>query len=90
MALLGRLHPLLIHFPIALVLAAVAAESVASLASSGRWRLVAIANVRAGAILALLAAAAGWRMAAQLGVEESTLLQWHRWCGTGAAGLAFA
>jgi uncharacterized membrane protein len=38
MALIGRLHPLLIHFPIALVILAAAAETGATLTDDDRWR----------------------------------------------------
>ena len=38
MAFIGRLHPLLIHFPIALVIAAVLAEGAAMVTANDRWR----------------------------------------------------
>jgi uncharacterized membrane protein len=87
MALVGHLHPLLIHFPIALVVAAVAAEGAAMFTANDRWRAVAIANVRGAALFSLLAAFAGWRMAIALDLDGSSLLEWHRWCGIGAAAL---
>jgi uncharacterized membrane protein len=46
MALVGRLHPLVIRFPIVLVIVAVAAETAATLTSNDRWRTVAVGNVR--------------------------------------------
>lgn len=58
MAFIGRLHPLLIHFPIALVVVAALAEFVAMVTADERWRPVAVANLRAGAGFALLAALA--------------------------------
>ena len=94
MALIGRLHPLLIHFPIALVIAAVAAEGAATATGDDRWRTVAVANVRAGAVFALIAAAAGWCLALAPGSETTSLLEWHRRIGslsaavTGAAAIA--
>jgi uncharacterized membrane protein len=90
MAIIGRLHPLLIHFPIALALAAAAAESAAIVTGNGRWRTVAVANVRAAAAAALLAAIAGWRFAVASGIEATPLLEWHRWLGTMAAGATIA
>jgi uncharacterized membrane protein len=90
MAFIGRLHPLLIHFPIALVIAAVAAESAATITADHRWRTVAVGNVRAGAVVALLAVIAGWRLALEPGTETSPLLEWHRWLGTMSAGVTFA
>jgi Predicted membrane protein (DUF2231) len=52
MALIGRLHPLLLHFPIGLVLIAAAAEVAAMTTGLWDWRAVAVANVRAGAVSA--------------------------------------
>lgn len=85
MALIGRLHPLLIHFPIALVLVAGAAEAAALLTSDDRWRIVALHNVRIAAAFAIPAAIAGWRLAFDSGSEAPQLLEWHRWLGTLAA-----
>src|SRR5215468_3592670 len=90
MAFIGRLHPLLIHFPIALVIAAALAEAAAMVTADERWRTVAVGNVRAGAVFALLAAFAGWRLALAPEMEGSPLLEWHRWLGTVAAGAALA
>jgi uncharacterized membrane protein len=86
MALIGRLHPLLIHFPIALVIVAVVAEGVAVVTARDRWRTFAVGNLRTGAAFALLAAIAGWRLAATQAVDRTSLLEWHRWLGTLAAG----
>jgi uncharacterized membrane protein len=90
MAFIGRLHPLLIHFPIALVIAAAVAECAAMVTADDGWRTVAVRNVRAGAVFALLATVAGWRLALAPGMEVSPLLEWHRWFGTVAAGAAVA
>jgi uncharacterized membrane protein len=90
MALIGRLHPLLIHFPIALVMTAAGAEITAMVTAHESWRTVAIATVRVGAVFALLAAVAGWRLAAAPDVEWSPLLEWHRWLGIAATVMALA
>ena len=45
MAFIGRPHPLLIHFPIALVLAAAAAGGPASITADDRWRRVVVGSV---------------------------------------------
>ena len=87
MALIGRLHPVLVHFPIALVILAAMAEGVAILTRDGRWHFVAIANVRAGAFFAVLTALAGWLLARTPSIEPTPLLTWHRWLGTTAATL---
>jgi uncharacterized membrane protein len=90
MAFVGRLHPMLIHFPIALVIAAALAEGAAIVTADEGWRTVAVRNVRAGAVFALLATVAGWRLALAPGMELSPLVEWHRWLGTVAAGVALA
>jgi uncharacterized membrane protein len=48
MAPVGRLHPLIVHSPIALVLIAAVAEVIATFSGWWRWGAVAVANVRAG------------------------------------------
>ncbi|PYR56530.1 MAG: hypothetical protein DMF85_16330 [Acidobacteria bacterium] len=87
MALIGRLHPVLIHFPIALVIVAAAAEIAATVTDEERWRSAAVANVRAGAAFAVIAAIAGWLLVPALGIETTSLLRWHRWLGTGGAAV---
>jgi uncharacterized membrane protein len=82
MTLLARLHPLFVHFPIALVIVAAGIEAIATLTGNRRWRGVAVANVRAGAAFAVIAAIAGWRLASASGGEASSILEWHRWLGT--------
>lgn len=84
MALTGRLHPLLLHFPIALILVAAAAELVAIVARRGTWHVVAVANVRAGALFAAAAAITGWLLATASVVDDVRSLEWHRWIGTAA------
>ena len=88
MSFFGRLHPLLVHFPIALVLMAVAAEAAAIVTRDRRWRSVAVINLLAAAPLAVLSALAGWFLAQS--VEPTPLVEWHRWTGTIAAGLTLA
>ena len=51
----------------------------------GDWRVVALAGVRTGAPFGVLAAIAGWRLAASPGIEATSSLEWHRWLGTIAA-----
>ena len=85
MALVGRLHPLIVHFPIALVILAAAAEGAAAATGDRRWRTVAVINLRAGAAFAVAAVIAGWRLASAPGVDSTPLLEWHRWLGAIAA-----
>jgi uncharacterized membrane protein len=88
MALIGRLHPLLVHFPIALILLAAAAELFSSLIDAKQWHVVAMASLRVGAIGAVGAAGAGWLMALMPGVDPTATLAWHRWLGTTTAVVA--
>src|SRR6478736_5172107 len=88
MALIGRLHPLLIHFPIAVALLAAAAELVSTITADERWRRVAVGHVRAAAVFALFAAIAGWRLSSDLVMDAAPILEWHRWLAV--SGLAAA
>jgi uncharacterized membrane protein len=90
MALTGRLHPLLVHFPIALILVAAVAELVSLATASPEWHTVAMANVRAGAAFAIATAGAGWLLASSRIVEASPVLEWHRWLGLAAAVASLA
>ena len=84
MLLIGKLHPLLVHFPIALVLAAAAAEIVAIRTRRASWRAVAVANLRAGAAMGALTLIAGWVLATAPFIEARPALAWHRWTGVTA------
>jgi len=64
MTLFSKFHPLLVHFPIALVLAAAVAELVVITTARDAWRTVAVANIRAGAAMGVVAAITGWLFAA--------------------------
>jgi uncharacterized membrane protein len=85
MALIGHFHPLLVHFPIALILIAAVAELVALVTRFPEWHRVAVVNVRAGAAFAVASAGAGWLFASSPIVEASLTLEWHRWLGLMAA-----
>src|SRR2546425_1345049 len=81
MALIGRLHPVLVHFPIGLIVAAFGCELV-SMATRGReWHVAAVANLRIGAVFAVGSAIAGWIFARSPIVDMSSSLEWHRWAG---------
>ncbi|HSU65767.1 MAG TPA: hypothetical protein VLJ39_02745 [Tepidisphaeraceae bacterium] len=86
--MIGKLHVLIIHFPIALLAAAAIAES---------WRIwtgrkgqspVVRFCVLTGAAAAIVAAAVGWIHASYggFGADSSQALMLHRWLGT-AAGI---
>jgi len=90
MTLTGRLHPLLVHFPIALILIAAIAELLSMITRFPEWHVVAVANIRAGAAFAIVTAGAGWLLASSRIVEASPVLEWHRWLGLTAALAAVA
>jgi uncharacterized membrane protein len=85
---LGRLHPVIVHFPIAFLPAALFTAIV------GRRRPAFAAPVQflvvAGGIVAPIAAILGWLNA--IGAEPDPLLTAHRWLGTviGIAALPLA
>ena len=83
----GHFHPLLVHFPIGLILIAAVAEVIAIATGVEKWRVVAVANVRAGAVFAAAAVLSGWFLAASTIVGDARSLEWHRWVGTTAAVL---
>jgi len=66
------------------------AEVVAMTTGRWDWRVVAVANLRAGAVFTIGAAIAGWRLASSAGIEATPSLEWHRWLGTIAAVAVFA
>ena len=85
---LGVFHPVVVHFPIALLLLAALMEGVDAL--RGPSEKIAFATGVAlglGALAALIAAGLGWADAATMGVEAALkpVLAWHRWLGTGVA-----
>jgi uncharacterized membrane protein len=85
MSFIGKFHPLLVHFPIALVLAAAAAELGVIATPYKAWRAVAVANIRAAAAMGVVAATTGWLFALSPSVDPTTPLEWHRWLGMAAA-----
>ena len=84
MALIGRLHPVLVHFPIALIVAAFGCELVSMATRSREWHVAAVTNLRIGAVFAVGSAIAGWIFASSPMVDTSPSLEWHRWVGAGA------
>jgi uncharacterized membrane protein len=89
--LLAHLHPVLVHFPIALLLAAALAELLGQgRAADGGASPVARYCLSLAALTAVLAALSGWGLAedhlALPGTE--VILERHRWLGLSTAGLA--
>jgi uncharacterized membrane protein len=80
----GRLHPVLVHLPIGLVVLLAALELLA------RFRRFRTANANVGFILllavplALFTALCGWLLSLA-GGYDARLLHWHQWTGLGTA-----
>ena len=85
--LLGRLHPLIVHFPIGLLVVAVFLESLTLGGRRPGLREGIAWLVRLGAASAVLAALFGWLLAT---TDEITgdLVGYHQWLGIATAALA--
>jgi uncharacterized membrane protein len=88
MTFISRFHPLLVHFPIALALAAAGAECVVITTTRKAWRTVAVANIRAAAAMGVVTAITGWIFATSPLVDLGPTLEWHRWLGMAGATAA--
>ncbi|HEU4551664.1 MAG TPA: c-type cytochrome domain-containing protein [Chitinophaga sp.] len=78
---LGRMHPLLLHFPIVLLLLA------AFLEFTPRMKDIAGDVLLAGALTAALTVIMGLFLSRE-GGYESEALSWHKWTGTGIVALS--
>lgn len=88
--LFGRMHPLVLHFPIALILLAAAVEAVRL-----KWDRPAFAQVvpfllSVGALGAVASSVTGWVFALESYPRPSLrwALTWHRWLGITATVMA--
>lgn len=84
----GRLHPLIVHFPLALILVAALVDMVGCLRKSPPPPEVFNILFGFAAVGAIAASATGWWFAKQQENADGTLLQWHRWLGVGVAAIA--
>lgn len=86
---MGKFHPLIVHFPIALILAAALAEVAFMVTGRAHFSIAAHLSIRVGALSALLAVTLGWAAAsfAHYPGELASALVSHRWLGT-ATGVA--
>lgn len=96
--LIGQLHPALVHFPVALLIVAAVLELANTVGGVlGREEAeYPSASARACLAFAVLGGAAaafsGWTLSERMVISEriAEAVEWHRWSGVGAAGLAIA
>jgi uncharacterized membrane protein len=88
---MGRLHPALVHFPVALVLTAVAAESLCIARRDGRYADIARFLITAAAWLSVPAAITGFIRAETITLDdaERSLFAVHRVAGIATPVLVF-
>jgi uncharacterized membrane protein len=88
----GKLHPLVVHFPIALLLVGAAAEFLRFTRGQKRPARGAVLCLCIAAPTAVLAAVLGWSDAGTAGHQGSDawVLFWHRWLGIPTACIAMA
>jgi mono/diheme cytochrome c family protein/uncharacterized membrane protein len=86
----GRLHPLVVHFPIALALVAVGMEWWRSLSRRSGMSPLTVPLLLIAAASAIASSATGWVNASfEYGGDDAPALALHRWIGTGTSvGLA--
>jgi uncharacterized membrane protein len=89
--LLGRLHPALIHFPLALIVTAFAAEMIFVARRDERFSAVARFMIHAGAWMGVAAALSGFARAASITIapDVSSAFAVHRIAGIATPVLAF-
>lgn len=85
----GRLHILMLHLPIGILLMSAALALWSHWKKTTLYRQAIEQSVKVGAITAVLAAACGWVLAWQGDYSPETLF-WHRWTGSFAAVCAVA
>jgi uncharacterized membrane protein len=85
LAWLGKFHPPVTHFPIALLSAAALAELLFMRTGKDRFEHAVHFTVWFGALAAIAAATLGWFFAGFQLFDEERLMTLHRWAGTSTA-----
>ncbi len=85
--LLGKLHVLSVHFPVALIPFAAFLAIVSQLLRKPAFKQLADLSMFAGTLAAVVAAVMGWVAASQSSYPDnlSVILEYHRWLGTSVA-----
>jgi mono/diheme cytochrome c family protein len=88
--LLGKLHLVVLHFPVALLIVAAAVELLHARRGTGERSPVAYSVLAIGAASGVLAAICGWTLANYEDVSRAmeTDLLWHRWVGIASVVVA--
>ena len=88
--LVGRLHPLVLHFPVALLLLAGGVEFVRVFRDDARLGRLTVLLLGLGAAGAVVAASTGWIFAHESHppAPQRILLAWHRSLGLATAALS--
>lgn len=85
----GYFHPLLVHFPIALVFTAALAEFFLAITGRRFFAPVSLFAIRFAAAMIVFTALSGWAAASSGGGDVASssdwILEWHRWLGIGTA-----
>jgi uncharacterized membrane protein len=88
---LGRFHPFLVHFPVALIVTALVAEALCVARRDGRFSDAATFMVTAAAWVSVAAAATGFARAGSMTLtpDQTSLFAVHRIAGIATPVLAF-
>ena len=90
MSWLGRLHTLVIHFPIAMFVGALGVELFGLWRRDAQYQSAAHVMLMVGAIGAVVAAILGWFAGGFYLTDRNQVLMLHRWLGTAIAAAGFA
>ena len=84
LTLFGRMHPVLIHFPIALIVFALVAEVVSLFWKKPELRWTALLVLVCAAVTAIPAALAGWALSRDMlfAGRMAEIMTMHTWVGT--------
>ena len=86
---LGRLHTVVIHFPIAMFIGALAVELFGIWKRDKQYEAAARVMLMVGAVGAVVAAALGWFAGGFYLTDRNQVLMLHRWLGTAIAVAGF-
>lgn len=87
---LGRMHTMVIHFPIALFIGAFGVELFGLWRRNRDYQHVAYIMLVVGALGAIFAAGLGWFAGGFYLTDRNPILMTHRWLGTAIAGFGIA